>query len=76
MNIHDRPATIFCDIDGTLIKHSHPNEASKNGFKAGQEYFGGLRGAFVDDAEDIEIDLNNQQLDEALKRIILNTGRK
>ena len=34
MNIHDRPATIFCDIDGTLIKHSHPNEASKNGFKA------------------------------------------
>ena len=34
MNVHDRPATIFCDIDGTLIKHAHPNEASKNGFKA------------------------------------------
>ena len=34
MDIHDRPATIFCDIDGTLIKHVHPNESSKNNFKA------------------------------------------
>ena len=33
MNIHDRPSTIFCDIDGTLIEHAHPNEASKPGFK-------------------------------------------
>jgi predicted mannosyl-3-phosphoglycerate phosphatase (HAD superfamily) len=29
MNIHDRPATIFCDIDGTLVKHAHPDEAAK-----------------------------------------------
>ena len=34
MNIHDRPATIFCDIDGTLIKHAHPDEAAKNNYKA------------------------------------------
>ena len=34
MNIHDRPATIFCDIDGTLIKHPHPSEAAKNNYKA------------------------------------------
>ena len=34
MNIHDRPATIFCDIDGTLIKHAHPSEAAKNNYKA------------------------------------------
>ena len=33
MNIHDRPATIFCDIDGTLVKHAHPDEAAKPGFK-------------------------------------------
>lgn len=33
MNVHDRPATIFCDIDGTLIKHAHPNEASKEDYK-------------------------------------------
>ena len=33
MNVHDRPSTIFCDIDGTLIEHAHPNEASKPGFK-------------------------------------------
>ena len=34
MNIHDRPANIFCDIDGTLIKHAHPSEAAKNNYKA------------------------------------------
>ena len=34
MNIHDRPATIFCDIDVTLIKHAHPSEAAKNNYKA------------------------------------------
>jgi len=33
MNIHDRPATIFCDIDGTLVEHAHPNEASKPDYK-------------------------------------------
>tara|TARA_B100001094_G_C17896878_1_gene654451 strand:- start:297 stop:665 length:369 start_codon:yes stop_codon:yes gene_type:complete len=34
MNIHDRPATIFCDIDGTLIKGVPPNEYVLNDFKA------------------------------------------
>ena len=33
MNIHDRPSTIFCDIDGTLVEHAHPNEAIKPNFK-------------------------------------------
>ena len=33
MNVHDRPATIFCDIDGTLVEHAHPNEAAKPRFK-------------------------------------------
>ena len=26
--------TIICDIDGTLIKHAHPDEAAKNNYKA------------------------------------------
>ena len=32
MNIHDRPATIFCDIDGTLVEHAHPDIAAKPNF--------------------------------------------
>jgi len=33
MNIHDRPSTIFCDIDGTLVEHAHPDEAAKPDYK-------------------------------------------
>jgi len=33
MNIHDRPSTIFCDIDGTLVKHTDPDIATKPGCK-------------------------------------------
>jgi len=29
-NIESRPKTIFCDIDGTLIKHRKPNNISKS----------------------------------------------
>ena len=28
-----RPKTIFCDIDGTIVEHAKPNEASKPNFK-------------------------------------------
>ena len=27
------PKTIICDIDGTLVKHTNPHEASKPGYK-------------------------------------------
>ena len=28
-----RPPTIFCDIDGTLVAHSHPSESQKSNHK-------------------------------------------
>ena len=31
--IDNRPKTIFCDIDGTLVKHSSPSEYSKKNYK-------------------------------------------
>ena len=29
----NRPKTIFCDIDGTLVKHAAPSESSRPDFK-------------------------------------------
>jgi hypothetical protein len=31
--IDNRPKTIFCDIDGTLVKHDPPSLTSKPGYK-------------------------------------------
>ena len=32
-NLNNRPKTIFCDIDGTLVEHISPLETAKPGFK-------------------------------------------
>ena len=61
MNIHDRPATIFCDIDGTLIKGVPPNEYVLNDFKA--EILEGTINKLID-------------WERKGYRIILTTGRK
>tara|TARA_R110001599_G_scaffold277641_3_gene478949 strand:- start:776 stop:1147 length:372 start_codon:yes stop_codon:yes gene_type:complete len=31
--LNNRPKTILCDIDGTLVKHTSPLETTKPGFK-------------------------------------------
>jgi len=31
--VDNRPKTIFCDIDGTLVKHCPPTETAKSGLK-------------------------------------------
>jgi len=56
-----RPKTIFCDIDGTLVKHEAPFEAAKPNFK--MELLPGT----------IE---TLQEWDKAGYNIILTTGRR
>jgi len=56
-----RPKTIFCDIDGTLVKHAPPHIASTNNHK--MELLDGTLESLV-------------EWDKKGYRIILTTGRK
>lgn len=56
-----RPSTIFCDIDGTLVKHSKPTEAQRPDHKL--ELLEGTLDKLV-------------EWDRLGYRIILTTGRK
>lgn len=57
----NRPATIFCDIDGTLVKHNIPTEIQKPDYKL--ELLDGTLEKLV-------------EWDKLGYRIILTTGRK
>lgn len=59
--IDNRPKTIFCDIDGTLVKHSSPSEYSKKNYK--MEVLDGVIEKLID-------------FDRKGYNVVLTTGRK